>query len=535
MLNSPVILLASLLFGLGLSYLIAARWPHRTSLTALIVTGITLIIWFLLGRQLPLVPPISEEPVDAIVFSWQWSGGESTWLLSGALLLLLFSLLLYRTGQANHSSPPEDQLNWQLRLSTWQPLLILALAAAGLSVIWAATVTTFMTFWTLFVVLWALYFLTAGERLPAVTQHMYWMLVPLLFAGLAAALKPPGSDLLQMGTWSQPAGIAILLTAMSQMGLIPFAGWRPRSQTLQPVDGALLHLLPSLLGGGLLLRLAATGSVAPAALLILTVFALISLLSGARRAWTDLRAPVYFPAGVALSLSGLAFLIGIWAGETPILAGVHLLVFAATILFLLESHPISRIFWWRTAGPMLVLIALAAFPFTAGFVALSALYTTWFDNSFWILAFVLVLLMLPLLAAVLIFVRGHVSRQPVATHRRPSAPVEIAQLLPAAGLIMLGGLAWNNIHWGTWLALLITTTGALLLAHFVGEAQEAISSVNAALSSENLSFTKSAPVLGRIVEQVQFSLGEAAYILEGDRGLLWLCAFLAILLFAVSS
>lgn len=102
MLDSHVILFAWLLGGLELSYLVAARWPQRTTSTALAVIGTSLIIWLLLGARLPAVPAAAETFPSSTIL-WNWLGGESTWLLSGVLLLFLFSLLLYRFGQSDDS------------------------------------------------------------------------------------------------------------------------------------------------------------------------------------------------------------------------------------------------------------------------------------------------------------------------------------------------------------------------------------------------------------------------------------------------
>ena len=87
----------------------------------------------------------------------------------------------------------------------------------------------------------------------------------------------------------------------------------------------------------------------------------------------------------------------------------------------------------------------------------------------------------------------------------------------------------------TWLALLVTAAGALLLARYVGEIQEIVSTVETALSPNRLPFVAYAGTLQKFGRQVLISLSEAAFILEGDRGLLWLTVFLAILLFAISS
>jgi hypothetical protein len=179
-------------------------------------------------------------------------------------------------------------------------------------------------------------------------------------------------------------------------------------------------------------------------------------------------------------------------------------------------------------------LALVAFPLTAGFITLNALYTWWLLNNFWVLSLVLVLLLLPLITAVFIFVREHVDTNPSSRHRHHSPVSEIAQLLPAAGLLMINGFSVVETHWGTWLILLLTAAGALLLARYVGEVQETIVTVNTALSPDRLPLGNMGAILQKFARQLFLSLGEAANILEGDRGLLWLTAFLAILLIALS-
>jgi hypothetical protein len=395
-----------------------------------------------------------------------------------------------------------------------------------------------MMSWTLLAIFWALYLLTTGDLtddLSSITQRLFWMLAPLLFAGIAAAVKPVGSDLLDMGSWSPAAVVAVFLTIMAQMGIMPFVGWRPRTAHWLPADGPVLYLIPPLVGTGLLVRLVATAHIEPGAILLLTVFALISILSGVRRAWADLRSTARLPADLALSLSGLVFLAAIWAGSEALLAGVQLLVFALTILFLLENLPISRVRWWRALAPAVALLALAGFPLTAGFITLTSVYTVWLTNTLLILVLALVLLLIPLITAVLIFVRDHIDTKPAANQQNRSVTMEIAQLLPAVGLLMLGGLHWGDIHFAAWAALLITAAGALLLIRYVGEVQEAVSTVDAALSPDKIPLARYIPTAQKLARQIMFSLSEAAFILEGDRGLLWLAAFLAILLFAVSS
>jgi len=361
------------------------------------------------------------------------------------------------------------------------------------------------------------------------------MLSPLLFAGIAAATQPAGSERLDISSWSSTAITAILLTSMAQMGIMPFVGWRPHPRLFSPSDGPILHLIPSIAGAGLLIRLVTTVDIDPAMILLLTVFALITILSGVRRAWVHIRSTVQLPADLAYSLSGLAFLIGIWAGSEALIAGVRLLGLALTILFLFESLPIIRARWWRGIAPMLALLSLAGFPLTVGFVALTSIYDVWLKNSLLILVLTLTLLLLPLITAVLIFIRDNIETHDGTKDQKYSVIMEIGQMLPAIGLIMIGSMPLGEIKFITWLALITLAGGALLLTRYVGKVQEAISIVDAALSPEKLPFVGQRATVNKVGRQILFSLSEAAFIMEDDRGLLWLLAFLAILLSVISN
>ncbi len=538
MLISPPIFITLLLLGAAATYLVAARWPRAIYPTTMAVLGSALLLWIVQGQSLAQPVP-AEDGANALLFpQWQWQIDETLWLLGGVLLLLPFALILFRMGQPDPNASRRSHFSWQLSRSQWQPVLILALVTAAFSAIWSSNLATLMASWTLLALIWALYLLTTrdeNEDVTSVIHRLFWMLAPLLFTGIAAATKPFASDLLQMGSWSPTAITAVLLAVMAQMGIMPFIGWRPQSDQWLPSDGPILYLIPPLVGAGLLHRVLHTGQIAPAIMLLLTLFGLLTLLSGIRRAWVNLRSPSRPPAELALSLSGLAFIAALWAGSEALLAGVQLLVFAVTILFLLEKMPISRARWWRALGPAVAALALIGFPLTAGFITLTSVYTVWLNNALLVLVLALVLLLLPLITAVLIFIHDHYESNPAPNKQKHSVISEVAQLLPAAGLLMLGGIPVAEIHFGTWLALLLTAAGALLLIRFVGEVQELIAAVDAALSTERLPIARYSAAAKKISRQTLFSLGTAAYILEGDRGLLWLAAFLAILLFAVSS
>jgi hypothetical protein len=538
MLISPLTLLGFLLIGTAVTYLVAARWPRYIYLVGCTVSGLGILIWLALGQQLPLVGSAGSLPDSHLFPAWHWQIDNAIWSLSGILLLLVFSLLLFRAGQAESSPANFNHFQFQLTRFTWQPVLILALTVTGLAALWAATLATFMVIWTLLAILWTLYVLTTQKEITALTSPLhrfFWMLMPLLFAGIAAATEPGPMVLLDMGNWTSTATTAILLASMAQMGVMPLVGWRPRSGLWSPSDGPILHLFPSLVGAGLLVRLVTTGRIDAGIILLLTVFALISILSGIHRSWAHLGSANQLPADMAYALSGLAFLAGIWAGSEALEAGVRLLVLTLTPLFLLARLPISRARWWRGLAPMLALLSLAGFPMTVGFTTLAPIYNVWFANNLYVLILALILLLLPLITAALVFVRIHYDQHHDAKSQQFSVTMEVAQLSSATGLIMLGSMSMGDITLFTWLALLATAAGALLLARYVSEVQEIVSTVDTALSADRLPFASYTGTFQRFGRQVIMTLSEAAFILEGDRGLLWLTAFLAILLFMIAS
>jgi len=536
MLISPFFLLGLLLVGATITYLVAARWPRYTYYAAPAVSGLGLICWFLLGRQLPQSISLGDWQTNLLIPTWQWVVDETVWPLGGILLLFVFALFIFRAGEADVPAALVEGFNFRLNRAQWQPIILLCLAAAGLAVMWSATMMTFMMTWTLLGLSWTLFLLTTGETrtdLPSVMRHLFWILVPLLFAGIVAASQPFGTDFLDIGNWPAITVAAILLTVMAQMGLMPFVGWRPRSEPLSPDAGAVLHLIPSLAGAGLLVRLVSTGHIDSNIALLLTIIALLGILSGLRRVWMYGQSSSRLPADLALSLSSLAFLVGIWTGAQALIAAVQLLVFVSTILFLLERLPVLRARWWRGIAPLLAFLAMAGFPLTAGFTTLTAVYDVWFANYRLVFVLALVVLLLPLLTAVFIKIRDSIMSQPVIGRQRNLLLMEGGQMLAALGLIMVGGRPLGDIHLLTWLMLLVTAAGAVLLSRYVGEVQNVVITVNAAFIPGNEHLSRFWIAVSKIGHQIVSILSEAAYILEGDQGLLWLTAFLTMLFFAL--
>ena len=537
MLISPFFILGFLLVGAGFTYFVAARRPRYTIIVPPCVSALGLLLWFLLGRQLPQPISFGDLQNSSLIPTWQWMVDETVWSLGGILLFFVFTLFIFRIGETDVSSIQVESFNFRLNRAQWRPVLLLCLAAAGLAVMWAATVMTLMMTWTLLGLLWTLFLLTTAEPrtdLSSVLPRFFWILVPLLFAGIAAASMPYRADLLDIGNWPTITVVAALLTVMSQIGILPFVGWRPRSKSLPLDAGAVLHLLPSLAGAGLLARLVSTGQFDSNIVLLLTLVALFGILTGLRRIWMYGHSSSRLAADLAMSLSGLAFLVGIWTGAAALIAAVRLLIFPATILFLLDRVPLLRSRWWRGIAPLLAFVALAGFPFTAGFTTITSTYDVWIANSRPVFVLALAALWLPLLTAVLIRIRINIRSQSMVTNSGIGLWLKEGSLmLLAVGLIMVSGRSLTDVHLVTWLVLLITGAGAVFLSRYVGEVQNVVVTVNAAFVPGKQQFSRSWLALGRIGQQIMFTLSEAASILEGEWGLLWLTAFLAAIFFAL--
>ncbi len=523
--------------GAAVTYLVAARWPRYTSYVAAAIAGLGLILWFLLGQRLPQSVSLGELQNSPLIPAWQWVVDETVWPLGGVLLLFIFALIIYRAGEMKVSSAQIESFNFRLSRSESQPALLLCLAAAGLAVIWAATMMTLMMTWTLLGLLWTLFLLTTIEPradLSSVLPRFFWILAPLLFAGIVAASQPFGTNLLDLSNWPVITMVAALLTVMSQMGILPFVGWRPRKMPLSPDSGAVLHLLPSLAGAGFLVRLVSIGQVDSNVVLLLTLVALISIMSGIRRIWMYGESPSRLAADLALSLSSLVFLAGIWTGAPALISAVRLLVFVSTILFFIERLPVLRSRPWRGIAPLLAFLALVGAPLTAGFTTITAVYDVLLLNSRPVFVLALAALWLPLLTAVFIKIRDSItSQQAPSDGRRDQLLMESSQVLLSAGLIVVGGRALGDIHFVTWLMLLLTGAGSIFLSHYVGEAQGVVVTVNTALAPGKKQFSRFWFAMSRTGQLIVSILSEAAYTLEGERGLLWLTAILAVLFFAM--
>jgi hypothetical protein len=536
MLSSPFVLLGLLLAGSAITYLVAVRRPRYIYFTAAVVSGLGIIVWFLLGRQLPQALTIGGWPANPLLFSFHWIIDATVWPIGGILLFFVFILFLFRAADVDLPAPADQGNNLLLKRAQWRPILLLCLAFAGLTVAWSATTMTLMVTWTLLGLVWTLFLLSIIEEetdFLAVVRYFFWILFPLVFTGILAAAQPVGTDFLDIGNWPAVAVNVALLAVLAQMGIVPFVGWRVRTKTMPAQARAVLHLIPSLAGAGFLLRLVSGAQIEPNIALLLTVAALIGILSALRRAWTSGHLPSRLPIHVAMALSSLAFIVAIWTGTQVLVPAIRLLVFASTSLFLLEDLPFVRARWWRGLAPLVAVLAMAGFPLTAGFATLTSLFDVWLMYNRYIFILVFAMLLLPLLTAVFIKIRDSVAAQPVQGKQRNLYLMEVAGALPILGLIFISGQLVGEIHLFTWIVLLLTGAGALLLSRYVGEAYSIVSTVNDAFAPGQRQLEHFENSAGGISRQIVSILSAAANILEEEHGLLWLTIFLALLFFTL--
>lgn len=480
---NPVLFLLLLLLALAL-VLVAGRVRRERS-RVIAAAGITIVLALLLAAR------ATGLPLSSPGFPWGWLLGETTWWPSLALLAVALAGLMGADSR--------------------QPALLLLLLVAGLAATWANTPATQVATWTLLALLvW--YLARTGNQPERGVFPAVLGLAPLAL-WLAAASFPAVAGVLAMEAWRGPVLTESLwlLGAVVALGALPFQLWRLQPGQQRPAIVALANSAPAAAGAVLLAGLAGGEAIASYAL-PLTLAGLLGLLWAAYLAWSRRVAP-----SLILAEASLVLLLGVWGTGEAVLAESRVLLLAGGIL-LLAPHVPEEGAWQRLARAP-ALLALAAFPLTAGFAGRGLLYTAWLENDRWLLVAVAVLTQIPVLAAGLTRVWPH-SWPP----GRPRA-VEVALLLPALGLVswqQIGAVA--PLVWG---AIAVQIVGALALFRFASEAGELRQALQEAVALRMEKRPDLAPVraAGR---QAGNALRQAMTLLEGEGALLWVVLFLVI-------
>jgi hypothetical protein len=301
-------------------------------------------------------------------------------------------------------------------------------------------------------------------------------------------------------------------------------------------ETTLLHLWLPLIGATLLARLVSAGSIPLSAGLLATLLGFMTLVTGVWLAWIRPAERGGLAAGLSLSLSGLAFLTGIWAGAGPLAAAMRIMVLVSGALLLIEgkrvASPQSKIRNPQLVALAVAFLAIAGLPPTAGFASLAPLVESWLSGGRIVFVLALILLLIPLLTILYRFTQ-RLARQSLATDHESARPApdnrfilnEFAPLLLVAGTLSLGGYSFDAATIGTWLALFVVAFGSLLLPHFLRQLDSLRAALREALTFRPLQGRLSVS-LHRLVTQATDAVAEAYAILEGDTGLLLLLALL---------
>jgi hypothetical protein len=569
--NLVPLLVIALLLSSAVSLPVIQRWrPALVPRFAFLGAAAAGLLWLTAAGSLPLSVTLSTWPEALALPAWQWQVDDVAWLLSALWLLLLAAGLLIHT--AVHLEPlPEEEPGgeasiaeqlWPSVQSLWpavQPGLLLLLGAAGLIATWSASLAGMVTGWTALAATWIGLLLLATpfrETRRGIGGPPAGLLVRLgaglsapLFVWLAAAALPVsvnrGGELAEIGRWPLPAAAWLLLAAVWQMGIFPLHMWRPLDCRLPAYSAALLHTAPALAGLALLVRLVSATDVALSFGLPLTALGLLGLLVGVAMSWSVAADKTRAVAALALGHASVVLLVGMWAGGEALLLEARVLLIGTGVLFLSTVAQQSDRPAWYAAGPVLAVAAVAGLPLTAGFTGRAALYNAWLADGRFILVLVSALLHIPLLATA--FYIAWWKHAGTAAHgaglsslsvgllpptvtlpereKWPGLLVAAALFLPALALVKGSGLPLAEVRFITWLALLAPVVGGvILLRHlpFLRETQLAFRQV----VGLDLPLARLYQNVGRLLAAAGSALREAAAILEGEGGMVWLLLLL---------
>jgi hypothetical protein len=387
----------------------------------------------------------------------------------------------------------------------------LLLTAAAFSAIWSDSFTGLLAGLTLLLASWLAVLWLAGERSNAFLFKGSVLLLGLLLA------------------WPIGSSRTTLLAAALLLNVWPLPLWQPRTTEAGTAVASLTPLLPPLAGALLLLRLLPVAQLSPGVSLLLTVFGLVGFMRSVQLAWNRLHLPGYAVTALLLAQSHLLLLAAIWVGAAGVAAELRVLLLAGGTLYLLVTQPNGQK-WLRWVLGGTALAALAGLPLTAGFASRAGLYAIWLADGRWALVLVLALLHVPLIMAGVWLLLAKTTDAAEVEHHPPQDWLrEALPVLPALGLLSVSNVVWGNIPLLAWLALVGAAVAGAVLPRFLGEAQDVRLTLRQALGAER-------PPLGNLPSLKQLGVGlqtavnDAADILDGDSGLLWLLLLAALVI-----
>ena len=463
--------------------------------------GLSLLIWLFIRPQIPLETIFLGWSASGFLPDWGWRIDPTTWGLTAWLLLLGTAVALQNIlKQPTPTEPPNA-------------LFSLLLLAAALNATWSSSFTGLLAGLTFLLASWLAALWLMGERNNAFLFKGAVLLLGLLLA------------------WPIGSSRTALLAAALLLNVWPLPLWQPRTPKSGTAVAILTPLLPPLAGGLLLLRLLPVAELSPGVSLLLTVLGLVGFMRGVWLAWGRLHLPSYAVTALLLAQAHLLLLAAIWVGSVGVVAEIRVLLLAGSVLYLLVTQP-NQQRWLRLAAGGVALAALAGLPLTAGFASRAGLYAIWLADGRWALLLVLALLHLPLImAGVWLLLAGEADTVEVKGHNWQKWLREATPLLPTLGLLSISSVIWSAVPLLVWLAILGTAVAGLVLSRVVGDAQRVRVMLRQALGAER-PFTGRLPSLKQVSLGVQTAVNDAADILDGDSGPLWLLLLAVIIILA---
>ncbi len=518
------ICLALLLIGAAITYIFAIRRTEQASAVALVIMTILLVIWLIASRLLPQNLTLASISYVDIQFSLSLHIDGTAWQLSLYLLLLVEALLLISTSVAEVNGSNYDKpINQRLIIPS-----ILALTGTALLSLWSESIPILLISWTLLALFWSVFLWSiAGERISAdrIVIQASPLLFGVFFLWLAVAFNPGSKELsLNHGEWPIQSQVWAFIAAVAQLGVIPLHWWRPINWRLPTSKSALIHIVPAVAGGSLLVRLISINDSWIGITLLATIIGLIGILVGTVLTWRHFDDVFRALAGLALAQASLLALLGVWTSAGVVVAGIQVLVLAIGGLFLVAELTPPKLNWF----PILPVAALAGLPLTSGFVGLVQLYGAWIVSGRIVLVLATGLLYVPLIASAILLSVNSTREQ---TQKPISVSTQIshntAMLLPTIGLLALPSLPSSGVEILSLIIILTAAILGLILSRKDQLVQEARPGLRRAIRL-NFPTESLRKLLTSKTNALGNALREALSILEGEGGLLWLLVLVII-------
>lgn len=492
---------------------------NRPRLPQLLVIGLTLVaggLWW-------LARPEAGAVETRFFLGRQWALSDGGWRLTGLTLFLLLSAAVYSL--VNREVIGERR---ELKIG-----LLPLLTAAALPFLWAANAVALIETYTVFALAWGAVAWLSGspeEDSRSRLKSALWMLSPLFPLWFALALFAADA----VGS-AHYAMAGLLLAALLLSGVRPFSGRRVAGASQSPAFAALLLGLPVILAGSLLSLIAGAPGLPAGQLALFTVLALIGILGGVWAIWRQPDAPA---TGSADALAALVLLVALWTDESALRAAVHLAVFAPILILWAGKAPgvtSGAATSMRPAGILhprflatgATLLILAGIPLAAGVGALAPLYDAWLEAGRYVLAAALALIWALLLGGLGLLVQGR------PTDGETDAPgrtwlIASAYVLPLVGLLWPDVASLSEAGLLTWAVIVFAAVAGLLTARFAGPLVTERRLLDEVFAFDHRTGT-AAGKLRRAGQATLAAAAEAAGVLEGEDGLLWLLGLLLVL------